>query len=144
MYFIANNGETNMPAVQIDIQISTNKLLEAVEKMSLREMEQFLSRVIALQAQRKAPHLSAKESELLIKINQGLPSEVRTRLDRLVAKRRAHKLTAKEHHELLRLIDKLEEAEAARAETLAKLARLRGVSMNALMRDLGIRPPEYA
>ena len=133
-----------MPAVQIDIQLSSNKLLEAVEKMSLPEMEQFLSRVIALQAQRKAPHLSAKESGLLTKINRSLPSEVRARLDQLVAKRRANKLSAKEHHELLRLIDELEAAEAARAEALARLARLRGVSMNKLMSDLGIRPPEYA
>lgn len=133
-----------MPAVQVKVQLSANKLMEAVASMSQAELEQFLLRVIALQAQRKAPHLSAKESELLIKINRGLPPEIRTRLDRLVAKRKAQKLTSKEHQELLRLIDQLEEAEAARAEALAQLARLRGVSMTTLMNDLGIRPPNYA
>jgi hypothetical protein len=133
-----------MPVVQVDVQLSTNKILEAVDKMSLPELEKFLSQVIALRARRKAPHLSVKESELLIKINQGLPAELRSRLDQLVAKRRANKLTSKEHTELLRLIDKLEEAEAKRAKALAQLAQLRGVSMTALMRDLGIRAPKYA
>jgi hypothetical protein len=132
-----------MPAVQVKVQLSANKLMEAVASMGQAELEQFLLRVIALQAQRKAPHLSAKESGLLIKINKGLPAEVRARLDRLVAKRKAQKLTSKEHQELLRLIDQLEEAEATRAEALAQLARLRGVSMTTLMHDLGIRPPNY-
>jgi len=133
-----------MPAIQVDVQLSTNKLLEAVERLSLAELQQFLSRVLALQAQRKAPHLSVKESALLAEINQGLPQKVRTRLNQLVSKRRANALTQAEHKELLRLIDQLEEAEARRAKALAQLARLRGVSMTALMRELGIRAPRYA
>jgi hypothetical protein len=133
-----------MPAIQVDVQLSTNKLLEAVERLNLSELERFLSRVLALQAQRKAPHLSVKESALLTKINQGLPLKIRTRLNQLVSKRRANTLTQEEHAELLRLIDHLEEAEARRAEALAQLAKLRGVSMTALMRELGIRAPRYA
>jgi len=133
-----------MPAIQIDVQLSTHKLLEAVERLSLPELKRFLPRVLALQAQRKAPHLSVKESALLTRINQGLPLKVRTRLNQLVPRRRANTLTQKEHEELLRLIDQLEEAEARRADALAQLARLRGVSMTALMRELGIKAPRYA
>jgi hypothetical protein len=144
LYVISKYGESKMPAIQIDVQLSTNKLLEAVERLSLSELQQFLSRVLALQAQRKAPHLSVKESALLTKINQGLPLKVRARLNQLVSKRRANKLTQEEHAELLRLIDQLEEAEARRAEALAQLARLRGVSMTTLMRSLGLKAPRYA
>lgn len=133
-----------MPAIQVDAQLSTNKLFEAIEKMSLSELEQIFSRIIALQAQRKAPHLSAQESELLIKINRGLPTNLRKRLNELSARRKANILTSDEHSELLGLVDMLEEAEATRAEALAQLARLRGVSMTALMKDLGIQAPEYA
>jgi len=133
-----------MPAIQVDVQLSTNKLLEAVERLSRSELQQFLSRVLALHAQRKAPHLPMKESALLTKINQGLPLTVSARLNQLVSKRRANTLTSEEHAELLRLIDQLEEAEARRAQALAQLARLRGVSMTALMRELGIRAPRYA
>lgn len=133
-----------MPPAQIEAQPAANKLLDFVEKMSLSEIDQFLSQVLALRAQRKVPHLSAKESELLIKINQGLPPVVQTRLNQLAAKRRAGTLTAKEHQELLSLTDQLENAEAKRVEALGELARLRGVSLTTLMHDLGIRPPEYA
>ena len=133
-----------MPAIQIDVQLSTNKLYEAVERLSRAELQQFVDRVLALHAQRKAPHLSIKESALLTKINQGLPLAANTRLNQLVSKRRANTLTSEEHAELLQLIDQLEEAEAKRAQALAQLARLRGVSMTALMRELGIRAPRSA
>ena len=133
-----------MPSVQRDVSLPSNKLLEAIEKMSLPELDELFSRIIALRAQHKAPHLSAKESELLLKINQGLPSEVRARLNRLAAKRRANTLTTEEQHELIGLTNQLENAEAKRVEALGELARLRGVSVTALMQDLGIRAPEYA
>jgi len=133
-----------MPAIQVEVQLSTHKLLEAVERLSLSELQQFLSRILVLQAQRKAPHLSVKESALLTRINLGLPLKVRTRLNQLVPKRRANTLTQEEHEELLHLIDRLEAAEARRAQALAQLARLRGVSMTTLMRELGIRTPRYA
>jgi hypothetical protein len=38
----------------------------------------------------------------------------------------------------------LENAEAKRVEALGELARLRGVSVKTLMKELGIQPPEYA
>lgn len=133
-----------MHAAQIEVQPSANRLLEFVEQMTLPELDRFLSQVFVLRAQRKTPHLSAKESELLIKINQGLPADVRTKLNRLVAKRRAGKLKSEEHHELLELIDRLENAEAKRVEALGELARWRGVSVETLMKELGIRPPKYA
>jgi hypothetical protein len=133
-----------MPTAQVDVSLPGNKLLEAIEKMSLPELEHLFSLIIALRAQHKAPHLSAKESELLLKINQGLPSEVRTRLNKLAAKRRANTLTTEEQHELIGLTNQLENAEAKRVEALGELARLRGVSVTALMQELGIRAPEYA
>jgi len=133
-----------MPTAQVEVQLPGNRLLEAVEKLSLVELDQLFSRIIALRAQRKAPHLSAKESELLMKINQGLPAEVQMRLNALADKRRAGTLTSEEHRELLGLVNQLENAEAKRVEALGELARLRGVSVTALMQSLGIRPLEYA
>jgi len=133
-----------MPTAQVEAQFPSNGLLEAIEKLSLPELDQLFSRIIALRAQRKAPHLSAKESELLMKINQGLPAEAQTRLNALANKRRAGTLTSEEHRELLGLVNQLENAEAKRVEALGELARWRGVSVTTLMQNLGIRPPEYA
>lgn len=133
-----------MSTVQIVAQVSPDKLLEAIRQMDLAELDRLVPRVIALQAQRRAPGLPQCESELLARINQGLPTNVRTRLNELIAKRQSEALTADEHKELLRLIGQLEEAEATRVEALAQLARLRGVSLTTLMHDLGIRAPNYA
>jgi len=133
-----------MPTAQVDVQLPSSRLLEAIEKLSLSELDQLFSRIIALRAQRKAPHLSAKESELLMKINQGLPAEVQARLNALAGKRRAGMLTSEEHRELLGLVNQLENAEAKRVEALGELAYLRGIAVTTLMQNLGIRPPEYA
>jgi len=133
-----------MPTAQVEAQLPSNRLLEAIEKLSLPELDQLFSRIIALRAQRKAPYLSAKETELLMKINQGLPAEAQKRLNALADKRRAGTLTSEEHRELLGLVNQLENAEAKRVEALGELARLRGISVTTLMQNLGIRPPEYA
>ena len=76
-----------------------------------------------------------------MQINRGLPPELRDRLARLDERRETETLTQKEQTELLRLCAQLEELEGQRVESLANLARLRGVSLGALMSELGIRPP---
>ena len=133
-----------MPTIQIEAQLSTDKLLQAVEQLSQPELEQFVSRVIALRAKRRAPSLPRTEARLLLKINQGLSPKVQKRYDELIVKRRAESLTPDEYDELLRISDHVENLEARRIEHLSELARLRKTSLTSLMEDLGIRPPAYA
>lgn len=95
--------------------------------------------VIALQAQRKAPSLPQAEAELLLKINQGMPSELQQRYDELISKRRAEILTPEEYEELLYLTEQIEHLEARRMECLAELARLRKTSLTSLMENLRIQ-----
>lgn len=133
-----------MSTIPIVAQVSADKLLEAIEKMDQAELEEFVSQVIALRARRRAPGLPQDDSDLLIRINQGLPADVQTRLNELIVKRQAETLTPDEHDELLHLIEQSEQVEAARVEALAQLAHLRGVSLTALMHDLGVKAPDYA
>ncbi len=133
-----------MSTVQVKTELPFDELLKAVEQLSLPDLEKLMSQVIALQAQRKAPSLSKDETELLLKINQGLPDDVQRRFDELVAKRQAETLTPDEHQELLHLIDQIEKSDAKRVQYLAELARLRGISLTTLMDQLGIHPPAYA
>lgn len=121
-----------------------HRLLEVVEQMSVSDLDRFLWQVTILRARRRVPHLSVKESKLLLQINRGLPANVQSKLKPLVARRRAGTLTAPEHNVLLGLIDKLENAEAKRVKALGELARLRGISVRTLMKQLGIRAPKYA
>ena len=119
-----------MSTVKVEIQLSSQELLKAVEQLSLTDLEQFVSQVLLLQAQRKANSLPQAEAELLQKINQGIPSDTQKNYDELIAKRQAETLTPEEHSELLRLTEQIEKLQAQRLESLAELARLRKTSLS--------------
>ena len=99
--------------------------------------------VSVMHNKRKALSLTQIESELLLKISKGIPPDIQARYSNLIAKRQSETLTPNDHDELLRPTRKVEKLEARRVEYLAELARLRGISMTALMKNLGIRPRAY-
>ncbi len=123
--------------------MSTKELLQAVEKLRPSELDQFVSNVIALKAQRQAPHLTIAESDLLRKINQGLPRELKKRWNQLARKRDARKLNPKEYQELLHLVDQIEELQTKRVKWMIQLAQLRKTSIDELMKELGIQTPAH-
>ena len=132
-----------MPSIQVEAQLSHNKLLEAVGQFNATELEQFVAEVIALRAKRQAPSLSRQESELLMRINQHLSADLQARFDELVARRQDETLSNDEHEELLRLTEQVENMDVVRIEALARLAQLRGISVDDLMDQLGVKTPEY-
>lgn len=127
-----------MPTIQIEAQLSDKELLKAVEQLSEPKLERFLTRILALRAQRRDSCLSQKESELLLKINHSIPKDVLKRYEALIARRDEETLTRKEHAELLRLTRQVEGAEVERVRHLVELAKLRGVSLEELVEKLGI------
>jgi hypothetical protein len=129
-----------LSSLQVKTELSFDELLKAVEQLNLPDLEQLMSQVITLQARHKAPSLPKTESELLLKINQGLPLDVQKRFDKLVAKRQAETLTPYEHQALLDLTEQIEQSDAERVAYLAELANIRGVSLATLMEELDIRP----
>ena len=124
-------------------QLSTEQILSAVSRLSLPELEQVFDQVLALQAERKAAHLSPVESALLVRINQGLPSALCERIAYLRAKREDESITDAEYEELTRLTDRAEELHAERMAALVELAKCRGVSLAVLMDQLGIHFPKH-
>jgi hypothetical protein len=133
-----------MPVIQVEAQVPTDELLKAVGRLSQPDLEQFVFQAIALRAKRQAPNLPRAESELLLKINKEIPTAIQKRYNELIVRRQAETLTPDEHEELLRLTQQVERLEVRRVENLAELARLREMSLTALMENLGIRPPTYA
>ena len=93
---------------------------------------------------RAAPHLSKEESELLLKINAGLPDETWKRHRILDKRRQAETLTSEEHTELLQLNDEIEEDSVQRIRHVAELAKLRGKPLEEMMKSLGIGSRHYA
>lgn len=132
-----------MAVLHLEAQVSTDDLLKAADQLSQSELDQFLKRLLALHAQRRAPSLQADETALLSAINQGVPAELRERYDALIARRQEGSLTSVEHDELLHLTEHVEALDAARAEHLATLSRVRGISLGVLLDQLGIRAPEH-
>lgn len=132
-----------MPTVQVEANLSFDDLLQAAQQLSEPDLEKFVGQVVALQAHRKAPSLSQSETELLLKINQGVPHHLQLRYDELIASRRAEILTPEEQRELLELTTQIEAIEAKRIEDMAELARLRRTTLTSLMKELGIHPPSY-
>lgn len=129
-----------MPTFQIEANLSSEHLLNAARKMSRRELSQFIEQVLALRARHEAPVLPSAESELLLKINQPVSADLQHRYEELIARRDERTLSPEEHQELLRLTDQVELLEAERVRHLIELARLRNVSLDELMRQLGMEP----
>ncbi len=123
-------------------RLSTDEIISAVAQLSLPEIEEVFDHVLALQAERKATHLSPAQSALLIRISGGLPAELAGRLAALRANRDDDTITAAEYEELTLLGDEAEELHADRLAALVELAKLRGVSLPVLLDQLGIHFPD--
>jgi hypothetical protein len=136
----------SMPTIQVksNIQLGLDDVLEGIAQLDTPELERFLEQVNRLVARRKAPSLSKREAELLVQINQGIGPEKAHRYRELSAKLREETITPEEHEELLVLIDEIETMDAERLGNLIELAHLRGISLDELMNQLGLRPPADA
>lgn len=132
-----------MSTIQITSQVSTEDLLHGVESLPTEELEQFVARVLALCARRKANSLNEQESKLLQLINRPVPVTLQSHYDLLAQKQRTNTLSADEYAELLQVIEQIEKFDAERVQHLVTLAQLRQVSLDKLMQDLGIRQPDY-
>lgn len=132
-----------MSTIQITSQVSTEDLLHGVESLPTEELEQFVARVLALCARRKANSLNEQESKLLQLINRPVPATLQSHYDLLAQKQRANTLSADEYAELLQVVEKIENFDVERVQHLVTLAQLRQVSLDKLMQDLGIRQPDY-
>ena len=80
------------------------------------------------------------ESELLKKINLDISEEEWTSYRYLIGLMRAENITPQEQGTLINLGDKIEIANAERVKYLFELAELRGISVETLMKNLGIEP----
>jgi hypothetical protein len=133
-----------MSTVHVEARLSSEDLLKAIEQLETAEIERFVERLIDLKAQRSAPSLAPRETELLVKINRGLPADGVARYQELIQRRRSGSLSAEEYDDLLRLSDQVEQLDAERVEALAELASLQGISLSRLMTELGIQTPPNA
>jgi hypothetical protein len=123
----------------IPIEVSSEQLLRAVERLPAEELSAFAVQVNLLRARRAAPHLSREESALLLEINAGLPPELQARFEELASRREAEAITEGELEELRALTEAVERRDAERLGALAQLAELRQTTLPLLVETLGLR-----
>jgi hypothetical protein len=128
----------------IPIEVSTEQLIRAVEQLPQQELETFVAQIVALRAQRTAPHLSQDETALLLQINGAISPDVQRRFNDLVAKRQMETISPAELTELIQITDAIEQQDGQRLAALIALAQLRQTTVPVLMDRLGIRPSAHA
>jgi len=116
-------------------------LLHVANQLSLNDLEHLVHKLLQLQAQRRTVTLASDEADLLLKINQGLPTKVQQRYEQLFIKRQAETLTLIEHQELLELSEQFEVLNLQRLEHLNQLAKIRHTTLTDVMTQLGIKEP---
>jgi hypothetical protein len=132
-----------VPTIQVRADLSAEELLRAAGQLEPAELDTFVANLLKLRARQQGRCLGPGEDELLRRINQGLTPPEQARVDALLAKRDTRTLTPEEHQELIRLSDRIEALQADRAAALIDLARLRQVSLEALLGKLGIPPADH-
>ena len=132
-----------MSAVQHELSSPSKELLQEVSCLNGPVLDKLLDQVLVLRAERRAPHLSRQETDLLLKINTPLPEETWRRYNSLYAKLKPDTITPEEYTELKDLINAVEMDNAGRIGNLIELSRLRGTTLDALMKSLGIGPRSH-
>ncbi|MEZ4956679.1 MAG: hypothetical protein R2825_24190 [Saprospiraceae bacterium] len=130
--------------MSINLQIS-KELEELLQKEASKkgmQLDSFLSKFLenSFLNKKNKSRLSAKESDLLQKINEGFSNEFWSRYKSLVRKRQREELTPSEMEELIGMTDKLESSNVERLTYLSELARIKKTTLPVLMKDLGIQP----
>ena len=129
---------------QSSVPPAIGQLLHQAEQLHPGEFDQFVLRVLALNARRKSKGLPLEESQLLKKINAEFPAKKMERFLLLDEKRRQETLTPDEHQELLNLVRQLERYDARKLQWVGQLALLRKVPFDALLKQLGLYQMQYA
>lgn len=119
-------------------KLSPEQILEQMGQLALSDLEQVMDRGYYLLAEKKAPHLSKRETELFTIINQGFSDDFYVRYKSLSEKLPSENFTPEERQEFISLNDLMEERASERLLALLELAELRQISVEELRKQLGI------
>ncbi|MFA0783483.1 hypothetical protein [Fervidibacter sacchari] len=117
---------------QVSTRWTAERLMEAVKKLTPEEFRRFWEQLSAWRAEQEQKFLR------IIRENSQLPPKKQRRFNQLRRKLRDETISEREYEELLSLWQEVERRNVERLKALIELAKLRGVSVQELMRQLGI------
>ena len=115
---------------------TSQQIISSVQAMPLDELEKLVGNVLAVRAERIAPHISGEESKLLEKSQKTLSKKSRMRMKELQILRDKNELSPEGFTELAKLIEKLEIIHAERMSAVSDLAELRGVTLQTALQQM--------
>ncbi len=121
--------------------LSSKQILDAVKVMPNKEFEKLFEKVLSIRANAKNSNLT--EPELLKKIYRKFSAEKLSQIKFLKNKLNSAELSETEYQDLANLSELLEEFHAQRMKNLVKLSKLRKLSLEETMKQLGIKFPDY-
>lgn len=127
--------------IQKGIKISVEELLTGMAQMDISTLEKFSDEINRLIARRKASSPSEKELALIKIVYQPLEATIQQRYDELSVKNKKGTISEEEHAELLKLVELAENHNVKWLEALVELAQLRGVSLEVVKKQLGVKNP---
>ncbi len=125
----------------MNAQPMVSEILDTAARLGTEDFENLFKKLAILRVQRSnVPTIAKSETDLLEQINQGFDTEKWERLQFLDWKMETGELNEKEASESLQLAEDYENYTVQRLQLLIKLAVLRNVSLEDLMKQLDIKP----
>lgn len=121
-------------------RVVISDVLSALGQLSNQDLNTIIKEALSLRAKRATPKLDEREANLIQRIDEVIPVGESKRYIYLIQKAKKTGLSQKEHEEFSELNEKIELYNANRIRLLGELAAIRGVSLETVMNQLGIRP----
>lgn len=103
-----------------------------------------LLKLVPSPSKNKVPHLSKREAELRLKINKGLSLQQQDRMLELTDKMEYESISEAEQAELIELTELMEKKWCEQLKAVIDLAKLKQVSLDEMLTQLGKIPGRYA
>ena len=129
-----------MSALEMRSAPATDAIFEAVANLNDEDFKSVLIRLLMLNTQKQTLSPKNGAAELLQVIRQKPTSAFKREYCALKRKRDEETLTPDEHERLIELSTQLEQQNVLRYAALDALAKMRGVSWDALIEELQMKP----
>lgn len=133
-------------SLTLEISPELEPLLEAEAARAGRDVttvaHEMLTRSLRMAQTASERRLPEEESRLLRAINEGPSTAEMERYIELIHKRQEETVTNDELVELRAFTDRMEKLAVARMQSVVRLAELRGIEVETLMKELQLDPPD--
>ena len=122
---------------------SPNRILRDLEKLPFTTLDRLLPKIAALRASKHPLVMTRREVFLQKKIEAGLPQTLWSDYANLLRKRHEQGLTSREQARIERLSERIEGFNVEWLEAALELAKIRGQTLERLLKNLNIERPQY-